>query len=96
MRILISVCRFIGSNIADGFLADGHEVGVLDDLSTGFRSNVPQAAAFFQGIFVTRICSPRLDDFRPDVIDHHAAQMDVRKSWKTRVRRGVQRRRSLI
>ena len=40
---------FIGSHVAEALLARGHGVHVLDDLSGGFRENVPPAAAFVQG-----------------------------------------------
>ncbi len=40
---------FIGSHVAEGLLAEGHQVVVLDDLSGGFRENVPAAAAFVEG-----------------------------------------------
>jgi UDP-glucose 4-epimerase len=82
MRILVTGgAGFIASHIADGFLATGHDVAILDNLSTGFRRNLPAAATFFEGdirdaTFVQRV----FHDFHPDVVDHHAAQMDVRKS----------------
>jgi UDP-glucose 4-epimerase len=82
MRILVTGgAGFIASHVADGFVAAGHDVAVLDNLSTGFCRNVPAAATFFEGDirdaeFVRRV----FRDFRPDVVDHHAAQMDVRKS----------------
>lgn len=82
MRILVTGgAGFIASHVSDGFLAAGHEVAVLDNLSTGFRENVPTNATFFEvdicdAAAVERVVSA----FRPDVIDHHAAQMDVRKS----------------
>ena len=40
---------FIGSHVADCLLASGHKVVVLDDLSGGFRENVPAGTAFVQG-----------------------------------------------
>ena len=40
---------FIGSNLAEQLLADGHEVRVLDDLSTGLATNVPPEAVFLEG-----------------------------------------------
>ena len=40
---------FIGSHVADGLLADAHRVTVLDDLSGGFRENVPSKAEFVEG-----------------------------------------------
>jgi UDP-glucose 4-epimerase len=43
---------FIGSHVADELLAMGHEVVVLDDLSGGFRDNVPSGATFVEGSVV--------------------------------------------
>lgn len=49
-RVLVTGgAGFIGSHVADALIARGHEVHVLDDLSGGFRENVPAAAAFTQG-----------------------------------------------
>jgi UDP-glucose 4-epimerase len=49
-RVLVTGgAGFIGSHVADALLARGHEVHVLDDLSGGFRENVPPAATFVQG-----------------------------------------------
>ena len=82
MRILVTGgAGFIGSHVAEGFLAAGHDVAILDNLSTGFRRNLPTAAQFFEGDirnadFVRRV----FDDFRPEIVDHHAAQIDVRQS----------------
>jgi UDP-glucose 4-epimerase len=82
MKILITGgAGFIASHVADGFLADGHEVAVLDNLSTGFRGNVPAAARFYEADIRDAAALRRaFEDFRPEVVDHHAAQMDVRKS----------------
>jgi UDP-glucose 4-epimerase len=58
----------------------GHEVGVVDDLSTGSRENLDPRARFWQ----VDIRSPELQqvlaEFRPAVINHHAAQMSVSAS----------------
>jgi UDP-glucose 4-epimerase len=81
-KILITgAAGFIGSHVADGFLALGHDVAVVDDLSTGHRPNVPERARFYQadltdGAELTRI----LEAERPDVVNHHAAQKSVRIS----------------
>jgi UDP-glucose 4-epimerase len=82
MRILVTGgAGFIGSNVADRFVERGHEVAVLDDLSTGRRDNVPAAARFFETSLDDRGAVERaLADFRPEVVDHHAAQIDVRHS----------------
>lgn len=71
---------FIGSHVVDLFLAKGYDVVVVDDLSTGRRSNLNPQATFYQ----TDICSPELRDVfaaeRPDYVSHHAAQAEVRRS----------------
>lgn len=81
MKILITGgAGFIGSHVVDACIADGHDVVVLDDLSTGVRENVNPKARFYE----VDICSPEaaaiLAQERPDVLNHHAAQIDVRAS----------------
>ncbi len=81
MRVLVTGgAGFIGSHITDRLLTEGHEVAVLDNLSTGKRKNIHKDAQFYK----MDILSPRLDrvfkKFKPEVISHHAAQMDVRRS----------------
>lgn len=82
MRVLVTGgAGFIASHVAEGFLAAGHEVAVLDNLSTGFRHNVPKDATFFEvDIRDAAGVEKVIGAFRPDIVDHHAAQMDVRKS----------------
>jgi UDP-glucose 4-epimerase len=71
---------FIGSHVADAFVAAQWDVTVADNLSTGRRENVPDAATFVD-IDVTSPDAIRLvRDGRFDVICHLAAQIDVRKS----------------
>ena len=83
MKILVTGgAGFIASHVVDLYIANGHEVIVLDDLSTGRISNLNPAAHFIQ----MDIRSPRVAEIfkseRPDVVNHHAAQMDVRRSIK--------------
>jgi len=80
-RILVTGgAGFIGSHLADAFLQQGHEVAVVDNLSTGRREHVPAAAQFYP----FDIKSPETFDlicrWQPQVLVHHAAQMSVRVS----------------
>ncbi|MEW5868436.1 MAG: NAD-dependent epimerase/dehydratase family protein [Chloroflexota bacterium] len=81
MKVLVTGgAGFIGSNVVDQLIAAGHDVAVVDDLSTGRRSNLNPQARFYQ----LDIRSPEMRQVfaaeRPEVISHHAAQMDVRRS----------------
>jgi len=71
---------FIGSHVVDEYIANGLEVVVVDDLSTGKLSNLNPAAAFYK----LDIRSPQMAELfnkeKPDIVNHHAAQMDVRRS----------------
>lgn len=80
-RILVTGgAGFIGSHVADAYLLAGHEVTVVDDLSTGFRENLDPRVRFWQ-VDIRSAELPRVvADFRPDVISHHAAQMSVSAS----------------
>ncbi|MCU0611651.1 MAG: GDP-mannose 4,6-dehydratase [Candidatus Eisenbacteria bacterium] len=81
MRVLVTGgAGFIGSQIQDELLSRGHEVVVVDDLSTGHRENVNTRAVFQQ----LDIGDERLGEvfaaYRPEAVFHLAAQMDVRRS----------------
>ncbi len=77
MRCLVTGgAGFIGSHVAEALLAAGHEVAVLDDLSSGRREQVPPAAAFFQ-LDITSDVSKAFRDFRPEAVLHLAAQVSV-------------------
>ena len=71
---------FIGSHVVDLFVAQGYQVVIVDDLSTGRASNLNPAAKFYQ----MDIRSPQIREIfeaeKPDYVSHHAAQMDVRRS----------------
>jgi len=71
---------FIGSHVVDTFIANGHEVVVVDDLSTGRRSNLNPAATFYQIDIRSDQLGEVFEKEKPQVVDHHAAQMDVRRS----------------
>jgi len=82
MKILVTGgAGFIGSNIVDRYLAEGHEVAVVDNLATGRRSNLnPQASFHEMSITDAEALAAVFEAERPEVVNHHAAQMDVRRS----------------
>ncbi len=88
MRILVTGgAGFIGSNLADRLLAEGHEVAILDDLSSGRRDQVPAAARFYESDLDDAGATERcVAEFRPEIVSHHAAQIDVRRSVADPVR----------
>ncbi|MFM7543299.1 MAG: NAD-dependent epimerase/dehydratase family protein [Ignavibacteria bacterium] len=71
---------FIASHIADAYVSLGHEVFIIDNLSTGKLENIPSQATFIE-MDVNDPALPELFmDEKFDIVNHHAAQMDVRVS----------------
>jgi UDP-glucose 4-epimerase len=82
MKVLVTGgAGFIGSHVVEGYLAAGLEVVVVDRLVRGFRDNLPKGVPFY-------VCDVQdrpglvaiFDEERPDVVNHHAAQIDIRSS----------------
>jgi len=81
MKILITGgAGFIGSHIADHYLKLGHQVVIIDDLSTGKRENVPLGAKLYEESLASSMLRDILAAEKPDILNHQAAQIDVRKS----------------
>jgi UDP-glucose 4-epimerase len=81
MKILITGgAGFIGSNIADFLLDKGNEVHILDNLSTGFRDNVNPKAELHEMDIRSTSAFDLISNGNFDIVCHHAAQMDVRRS----------------
>jgi UDP-glucose 4-epimerase len=81
MRILVTGgAGFIASHVSDRLLSLGQQVSIVDDLSTGKRENLPEAAEFYE----LDLRDPALDDVfeteKPDVVIHHAAHANVTES----------------
>lgn len=81
MKIVVTGgAGFIGSNIVDAYLAHGHEVHVLDDFSTGQKSNLNRKAELHEFDITDPQAARVIERVKPDTLSHHAAQMDVRHS----------------
>jgi len=81
LKILITGgAGFIGSRAAARYLADGWEVVVVDNLTSGRRDNVPTGAHFYELDIRDQEFAEVVAAERPDVLSHHAAQIDVRVS----------------
>lgn len=81
MKVLVTGgAGFIGSHVVDLYVEHGFEVVIVDDLSTGRKSNLNPSARFYP----LDIRSPQLEEIfereQPDFVNHHAAQMNVRRS----------------
>ena len=81
MKIIVTGgAGFIGSNAADRFIQEGHEVTIIDNLSTGVESNVNKKAKFYKVDIRSAVIGKIFEKVKPEVLCHHAAQIDVRKS----------------
>jgi UDP-glucose 4-epimerase len=84
MHILITGgAGFIASHVADTYLEAGHQVSIIDNLSTGKLSYVNPRAQFFQAdITDAKAMEQLILTLKPDVINHHAAHIQVGNSVK--------------
>ena len=80
--LLTGGAGFIGSHVADALLAAGYRVVIIDNLSTGVRSNVPVDTEFHQMDIRDSELGNLFDANKFDAVIHHAAQIDVRKSMR--------------
>jgi len=81
MKVLVTGgAGFIGSHLTDALVEAGHEVHVLDDLSSGRREHVHSGAVFHEGDIRSDVVGKLFESERFSVLVHHAAQMDVRRS----------------
>lgn len=82
MNVLVTGgAGFIGSHLADAYLAAGHRVVILDNLSTGSPDNINPAARFVEGdVRDADLVNALFMEEKFDLVNHHAAQLDVRIS----------------
>ena len=81
MKVLVTGgAGFIGSHVVDACVQAGFDVVIVDDLSTGRHSNLNPAATFYKLDIRDSAMAQVFEIERPDFVNHHAAQMDVRRS----------------
>ena len=81
MRIVITGgAGFIASHITDAYIERGHKVHIFDDFSTGQKSNVNPKATLHTVDIAEPKAAELITKIKPAVLNHHAAQMDVRHS----------------
>ncbi|OGU18524.1 MAG: UDP-glucose 4-epimerase [Ignavibacteria bacterium GWA2_55_25] len=81
MKILVTGgAGFIASHIVDAYIREGHTVVVVDDLSSGRQENLHPKAVFYRLDIRDTKVEQVFRDHAIDVVNHHAAQMDVRRS----------------
>ena len=81
MKVLVTGgAGFIGSHIVDRLLREGHAVVVVDNLVTGKKKNLNPEARFYKMDVLSPKIKKVIQKEKPDLISHHAAQMDVRRS----------------
>jgi UDP-glucose 4-epimerase len=82
MKILVTGgAGFIGSHVVDAYVAAGHEVAVIDNLATGNEHNLnPDARMHRLDLRDPAEVTSVISAFRPDIVNHHAAQAEVPKS----------------
>jgi len=82
VRILVTGgAGFIGSHVVDAYVASGHEVAVIDNFSTGNEANLNSEARLFRVDVRDQLeVEKAFAEFRPEIVNHHAAQAEVPKS----------------
>ena len=81
LKILVTGgAGFIGSHITDAYINAGHSVVIIDDLSMGVQANINPKAKFYQIDIRDAAVKDIFERGKFDVVNHHAAQVDVRKS----------------
>jgi len=83
MKILVTGgAGFIASHVVDKYIKLGHEVVVVDNLSSGFKHNVNPKAKFYEIDIRSKELEQIFKNEKPEIVNHHAAQISVPVSVK--------------
>jgi UDP-glucose 4-epimerase len=83
MKILVTGgAGFIGSHVVDAYLEAGHQVLIVDDLSTGKKENLNPKAKFHRMDILDDKLQQLMQDEQIEVVNHHAAQIKVKASME--------------
>lgn len=81
MKILVTGgAGFIGSHVVDAYLREGHDVVVVDNLSTGKQENINPSARFHPMDIRSDALGKLFEEEKPEILNHHAAQISVPES----------------
>jgi UDP-glucose 4-epimerase len=81
MRVLLTGgAGFIGSHLSDMLIHNGHEVIIIDNLTSGKKNNLSPDSLFYEGDIRGAIVKEVMEKEKPEVVIHHAAQISVRNS----------------
>lgn len=82
MKILITGgAGFIGSHLVENYIEIGHEVAVIDNLNSGNRDHIKKVK-FYDFNITEKVVEDIFSEFRPDVVNHHAAQVSIEAATK--------------
>ncbi|WP_409344174.1 NAD-dependent epimerase/dehydratase family protein [Paenibacillus sp. MBLB4367] len=83
MRVMVTGgAGFIASHLVDSLIELGHEVAVVDNMSTGKNDFLNKTAKFYNFDITSSTLNYAFKDFNPEIVYHHAAQIDVQHSLK--------------
>ncbi|HNX01652.1 MAG TPA: NAD-dependent epimerase/dehydratase family protein, partial [Candidatus Cloacimonadota bacterium] len=78
MKILVTGgAGFIGSHIVDQYVSQGHDVVIVDNLSTGDKNQINPKAKFYVCDISSKDLQSVFEMERPEIVNHHAAQISV-------------------
>lgn len=81
MKVLVTGgAGFIGSNIVDALIERGHDVVIVDNMFRGRRENINPKARLYEVSICDEVLKDVFEKERPDIVNHHAAQIDLRRS----------------